>query len=35
MTLPTYCPVRLGELVEPGLKLAELEERIRNAAATG
>jgi hypothetical protein len=35
MTLPTYCPVTLGELVEPGLKLAELEERIRNAAATG
>ena len=34
-TLPASCPLTLGELVEPGLKLAELEERIRNAAATG
>jgi hypothetical protein len=35
MTLPACCPVTLDELAEPRLKLAELEERIRNAAATG
>jgi len=34
-TLPAYCPVTLGDLAEAGLKLGELEERIRNAAATG
>jgi hypothetical protein len=34
-TLPVQCPLTLGELVEPGLKLAELEERIRSAASTG
>ncbi|HEV7873695.1 MAG TPA: hypothetical protein VGO82_06130 [Enterovirga sp.] len=34
-TLPVYCPVTLGDLAEAGLKLGELEERIRNAAATG
>jgi hypothetical protein len=34
-TLPASCPLTLGELVEPGLKLAELEARIRDAASTG
>ncbi|HEV7874444.1 MAG TPA: hypothetical protein VGO82_09955 [Enterovirga sp.] len=34
-TLPASCPLTLGELVEPGLKLAELETRIRDAASTG
>lgn len=32
---PATSPVSLGELVEPGLALPALEERIRQAASTG
>lgn len=33
--LADACPLTLGDLVGPGLAMAELEERIRDAASTG
>jgi hypothetical protein len=35
LQFPSSCPLSLGDLVEPGIAFAALEQRIRDSAATG